>query len=93
MPVIWIQMVVYYVVYRWWWRIDPRTIEAREKGLILRSRGVILWKDIKRHHWKGSDPLCLVLQLQNAVIDLRLLPRDKEAFDRLLDEMCGTQCQ
>ena len=88
-PIIFIYSIVSYFVVTWWWGLDSRAIEAREKGLILGGRRFLPWSKIKSHRWGGASPYRLTLQLHQVVVNLQVGPRDKEPLDSLLNERIG----
>jgi hypothetical protein len=90
-PAIYAQWGAAYAVFVLWWKLDPTTIEAREKGLILRGRNFLPWERIQSFRWGGPIPFHLTLQLHRRVVNLHVNPRNKQRLDQLLHEMARRQ--
>ena len=90
-PAIYAQWGATYAVFVLWWRFDPTTIEAREKGLILRGRNFLPWERMQSFRWGGPSPSHLTLQLHQRVVNLHVTPRDRDRLDQLLHEMATRQ--
>jgi len=75
-PAIFVQSIVSYVVVTWWWRLDSKTIEARELGLVVGGTRFVPWRDVNRHR--------LILHIRKKFERFRIDPDDKEELDKIL---------
>ncbi|REK19537.1 MAG: hypothetical protein DWQ37_00250 [Planctomycetota bacterium] len=76
-------LAVNYAVVRFWWRIDPLSIEAREGGLILGSVFFRPWEEISRYTFSGSPPRQLNLFVTSPLPMVMNIKVDTSGVERL----------